>query len=145
MKNIDTEEIKKRIYNFSRNIEYQLLESNIIIGGKMMSCISNRYAAVGYNVPIPNGMNMFTIYILDNSPQPLDQFSLYLANHTITNYRKESILNAELIKFNIVGDEVIYITIKRPSGTIQTITYAIRNGKIADSDILFVSNRIEMI
>lgn len=74
---------------------------------------------------------------LTKSPPSKPSFTLI---STITNTINGAILPAKLVNINITNDENVDITIERPNGVIDVISYFIRDRKIINKDILFVTN-----
>lgn len=133
---------KEHIEERSIGLKKILEKHNYVIIGDIINCISVEYAAIGYNMLLSKGDIAFVITIgdlsnLTKSPPSKPSFTLI---STITNTINGAILPAKLVNINITNDENVDITIERPNGVIDVISYFIRDRKIINKDILFVTN-----
>lgn len=133
---------KEHIEERSKGLKKILEKHNYVIIGDIINCISVEYAAIGYNMSLSKGDIAFVITIgylsnLTKSPPSKPSFTLI---STITNTINGAILPAKLVNINITNDENVDITIERPNGVIDVISYFIRDRKIINKDILFVTN-----
>lgn len=133
---------KEHIEERSIGLKKILEKHNYVIIGDIINCISVEYAAIGYNMLLSKGDIAFVITIgdlsnLTKSPPSKPSFTLL---STITNSENGAILPAKLVKMSITNDENVDITIERPNGVIDVISYFIRDRKIINKDILFVTN-----
>jgi len=143
----DNKLYKETIENYSIGLKKLLEKHNHIIIGDIINCISKDYGAIGYNMLLSKGDIVFVITIGDLSnltKNPLSK-SVFSLISTITNSKNGAILPAKLVKMSIANDENVDITIERPNGEIEVISYFIRDKKIINKDILFVTNELRSL